>query len=59
MHVKDAFGEEGGEARAQGKRYLSPSGDLGIGLVWDILKPHPPPTHSLCGPTVEILFKLN
>ena len=33
---------------------LSPSGDLGIGLVWD--NPTPP---RLFGPTVEILFKLN
>ena len=32
---------------------LSPSGDLGIGLVWDN---HP---YRLFGPTVEILFKLN
>ena len=34
---------------------LSPSGDLGIGLVWhNLSNPHP-----LFGPTVEILFKLN
>ena len=34
--------------------FLSPSGDLGIGLVWDNN-----PTPQLFGPTVEILFKLN
>ena len=34
---------------------LSPSGDLRIGLVWDI---HPTPPATF-GPTVEILFKLN
>ena len=36
--------------------FLSPSGDLGIGLVWHNLSP---PPHRLFGPTVEILFKLN
>ena len=35
---------------------LSPSGDLGIGMVWDN---HPTRPHRLFGPTVEILFKLN
>ena len=35
---------------------LSPSRDLGIGLVWDN---HPPDRTPLFGPTVEILFKLN
>ena len=35
--------------------FLSPSGDLGIGLVWDNHPHHP----QLFGPTVEILFKLN
>ena len=35
---------------------LSPSGDLGIGLVWDN---RTTPPHPLFGPTVEILFKLN
>ena len=35
--------------------FLSPSGDLGIGLVWDN-RTTPP---WLFGPTVEILFKLN
>ena len=35
--------------------FLSPSGDLEIGLVWHNLSP--PPPHF--GPTVEILFKLN
>ena len=41
--------------------FLSPSGDLGIGLVWHNLSPldHPTPPHPLFGPTVEILFKLN
>ena len=34
--------------------FLSPSGDLGIGLVWD----NPGPDR-LFGLTVEILFKLN
>ena len=34
---------------------LSPSGDLGISLVWHNLSPPP----QLFGPTVEILFKLN
>ena len=39
--------------------FLSPSGDLGIGLVWDNLSwPHPTGP-QLFGPTVEILFKLN
>ena len=44
--------------------FLSPSGDLGIGLVWHNLSPldptgpHPTPP-QLFGPTVEILFKLN
>ena len=43
----------------EGKCLLSPSGDLGIGLVWDN-HPHPTgPDHPLFGPTVEILFKLN
>ena len=39
---------------------LSPSGDLGISLVWHNLSP-PDRTgpHRLFGPTVEILFKLN
>ena len=37
---------------------LSPSGDLGISLVWHNLSP-PDPTPQLFGPTVEILFKLN
>ena len=32
---------------------LSPSGDLGIGLVWHNL------SGQLFGPTDEILFKLN
>ena len=37
---------------------VSPSGDLGIGLVWD--KPTGPDrTEPLFSPTVEILFKLN
>ena len=38
--------------------FLSPSGDLGIGLVWDN---HPDRTTppQLFGPTVEILFKVN
>ena len=36
-------------------KFLSPSGDLGIGLVWHNLSP---PDHRLFGPTVEILFKL-
>ena len=35
--------------------FLSPSGDLGIGLVLD----NPIPPHPPFGPTVEILFKLN
>ena len=35
--------------------FLSPSGDLGISLVWHNLSPPP----QLFGPTVEILFKLN
>ena len=34
--------------------FLSPSGDLGIGLVWDNNR-----TPQLFGPTVEILFKQN
>ena len=38
------------------KSFLSPSGDLGIGLVWDN---HPTGPPQLFGPTVEILFKLN
>ena len=39
---------------------LSPSGDLGIGLVWHNLSPlDPTPPPQLFGPTVEILFKLN
>ena len=38
---------------------LSPSGDLGIGLVWDNHPDQPTPPHRLFGPTVEILFKLN
>ena len=37
---------------------LLPSGDLGIGLVWDNLSP-PHPGPQFFGPTVEILFKLN
>ena len=37
--------------------FLSPSGDLGIGLVWDN---HPPDrTEPLFGPTVEIRSQLN
>ena len=39
-------------------RFLSPSGDLGIALVWDNHPPHPTPP-QLFGPAVEILFKLN
>ena len=40
------------------KSFFSPSGDLGIGLVWDNLSwPHW--TGPLFGPNVEILFKLN
>ena len=35
--------------------FLSPSIDLGIGLVWD----NNPTGPQLFGPTVEILFKLN
>ena len=38
--------------------FLSPSGDLGISLVWHNLSP-PDPTGPHFGPTVEILFKLN
>ena len=34
--------------------FLSPSGDLGIGLVWDNNR-----TGQLFGPTVKILSKLN
>ena len=36
--------------------FLSPSGDLGIRLVWHN---RTPPPHRFFGPTVEILFKLN
>ena len=36
--------------------FISPSGDLGIGLVWDNNRTGPDPHF---GPTVEILFKLN
>ena len=39
-------------------QFLSPSGDLGIGLVWDN-PTGPDPTGPHFGPTVEILFKLN
>ena len=39
--------------------FLSPSGDLGIGLVWDNPTPPHPGPDRLFGPTVEILFKLN
>ena len=40
--------------------FSSPSGDLGIGLVWDNNRTPPHPTApQLFGPTVEILFKLN
>ena len=40
--------------------FLSPSGDLGIGLVWDNNRTPPDRTTlQLFGPTVEILFKLN
>ena len=38
---------------------LSPSGDLGIGLVWDNQPTPPQPGPQLFGPTVEFLFKLN
>ena len=39
---------------------LSPSGDLGISLVWHNLSPpDPTPPSQLFGPTVEILFKVN
>ena len=40
-------------------RLLSPSGDLGIGLVWDNHRTPPDPTGPHFGPNVEILFKLN
>ena len=38
---------------------VSPSGDLGISLVWRNLSPPDPTPPQLFGPTVEILFKLN
>ena len=40
--------------------FLSPSGDLGISLVWHNLSgPHPTTPPRLFGLSVEILFKLN
>ena len=42
-----------------GPNFLSPSGDLGIGLVWDNPTPPHPTPDRLFGLTVEILFKLN
>ena len=55
--------QAGRGARAGGMQinitFLSPSGDLGIGLVWDNHPHRTGPDHPLFGPTVEILFKLN
>ena len=39
--------------------FLSPSGDLWIGLGWDNLSPPHKTPPQLFGPTVAILFKLN
>ena len=38
---------------------LSPSGDLGISLVWHNLSPPHPTPPRLFGLSVEILFKVN
>ena len=43
----------------RGEDLLSPSGDLGIGLVWDNLSNPIQSPPRLFGLTVEILFKLN
>ena len=54
MRPKNGFGPQNINLK-QIFLLLSPSGDLGIGLVWDNNRT----TGPLFGPTVEILFKLN
>ena len=50
---------ESGSESSTRKNFLSPSGDLGIRLVWHNLSPDQTGPDPHFGPTVEILFKVN